>query len=267
MNETFSFNRYSKLLKKEFTERAPMMTKIAAIFSLILVGYWITLLLFGNDSAADSRLNYALLATVLTMIIAPFNLYKSYNHKKKGIDYILLPASVTEKFLSMQVLCVIVLPAIVFISVMLTDLVFSAISPTVFQGSAVAEFFGKGRPFADIIETFIFQQGCILGNFVFRKSKIFKTMISGTVLFIVFASILTFCMTVIFKDQMVAIQNMGTNLQINAINYPGVKDIMINGQNYEMLSGIRYVTIAIYYILFPAAFIGGTYYKMKTQQY
>jgi len=99
MNEIFNKNRFFKLVKKEFSERTPVIIKIAAIFSLLLAGYWLSMLIFnGGPASASSRNSYLFLATMITMIIAPFNLYRNYNHPKKGIDYVILPASVTENF-------------------------------------------------------------------------------------------------------------------------------------------------------------------------
>ncbi len=263
MNDTFSINRYYKLLQKELSERYPMIIKIASVFSLVLVGYWLTLLLTNSTPvSASSRSIYFPMALSLAMMIAPFNLYKNYNHRKKGVDYILLPASITEKFLSMQLICVIVLPLVVFISVLFTDIILSTISPSIFSGYAISGLWEKVGSFETVFKTLAFQQGCIFGNFIFRKNKIIKTFLSGIGLYIVIGLILAFILSIFFKGEFESLQNI--NIHIDNISQISIG---LDGAKRYTIKGLYYFALAIYYFVLPAGFISGSYYKMKTQQY
>lgn len=266
MNETFSINRYSKLLKKELTERAPIIVKIAGIFSLLLVGYWLTILLFNGDPVSIyPRITYLRFATFLTMVIAPFNLYKDYNHPKKGIDYVILPASVTEKFLNMLTNTVIFMPLITFSSILLVDSVLSTITPSIFPGYVITSLWEVEKTFGGFIAFLIFQQGCIFGNFLFRKNKIFKTLLSGAGIYIALALIVVFLISVLFKEQFVAMQNTHSVIKITNLSQLG--SITGSGTLTGFLKGLQYFSYILFYGIFPAGFLAGTFYKMKTQQY
>jgi len=266
MNETFSINRFYKLLKKELTEKTPKILKISAIFSLLLFGYWLSIILFkGQPVSIGARSAYVLFATFVTMIIAPFNLYKSYNHPKRGVDYITLPASITEKFLSMQTITVFILPLITFSLILLADTILSTITPSIFSGYTVSGLWVYEKPFENILEALIFQQGCILGNFMFQKNKIFKTMLSGAGLYIVIAMIFVFLVSVVFKSQFDAMQHM--NLQINISNISDLSKLGNNGEVVGQMQVLTKFVFAIFYVIFPVGFLAGTFYKMKTQQY
>lgn len=266
MNEIFSSNRFFKLLKKEVTERVPMIIKIAGIFSILLLSYWLTILLFNGDPVSmNPRIVYLRFATFLTMVIAPFNLYKNYNHPKKGVDYVILPASVTEKFLSMLTNTVIVLPLITFTSVLLVDSVLSTITPSVFPGYSVIGLWEFEKTFGGLFAALIFQLGCIFGNFVFKKNKIFKTMSSGAGLYIALALIVVFLLSVLFKEQFVTLQN--THSVIKITNFSQIGSLSGDGTMYGFLKGLQYFFYVLFYGIFPAGFLTGTFYKMKTQQY
>ncbi len=269
MNDIFSFNRYLKLVKKELTERAPVVIKIAAIFSIILFSYWLGKV-FGifnhvNPIGTGSRITYILFATFVTMIIAPFNLYKNYNHPKKGIDFIVLPASVTEKFFSMQIISVVILPLATFFLLLLVDSLLATISPSIFSGYAVNDLWSHKNLLENISETLIFQQGCIFGNFLFRKNKIFKTIMAGISIYLVLAIIIVFIISVLFKEQFAELQGMNRSFTIN--NASELNNFFGEGNVPGFFKWLQNLTIILFYVIFPLGFISGTFYKMKTQQY
>lgn len=270
MNEFFSTNRYYKLLKKELTERAPMIIKIAGIFSLLLVVYWLSMLLHLFNVYPISivgRSSYLIFATFITMVIAPFNLYRSYNHPKKGIDYVLLPASVPEKFVSMLTNTVIILPLITFFSILLTDTILSTISPSMFPGYLINSIWSTGKLFENVAGTLIFQQGCILGNFLFKKNKVFKTMLSGAGLYIALALILVFVLSVVFKDQFGTLHDMNVQFRMDSFFFS--KSGMADGNESVagFLKGLYNFLSVVIYVVLPAGFLTATFFKMKTQQY
>lgn len=268
MNEIFSSNRFFKLLKKELAERTPMIVKIAGTFSLILVGYWLSILIFdGGASSAASRASYLFIATFITMIIAPFNLYKSYNHPKKGIDYVLLPASVTEKYLSMLVNTVIISPFATFFAILFIDTILSTLSPSFFSDYAINSVLHNGGIWENFANALILQQGCIFGNFLFKKNKISKTILSGAFLYIVSAIIFIFFITVVFREQFIDISSTNSHIVIGQnslfqMGKPGSADGLVGA-----IKALYYLVQTTFYVLMPIGFLYGTFYKMKTQQY
>ena len=143
MNQYFSINRFWMLFRKEFSERIHTMAKVAIIFSLILVAAWLISILLSMAVHSSSimhvqgRFNYLLSVTVIMVIFSPLILYYRINNRKKGIDYITLPASFNEKFVSMLLNTLIVFPLVIILSILATDLIISTIHPTLFNGSII----------------------------------------------------------------------------------------------------------------------------------
>jgi len=244
----------------ELNERSYIIVKIPVIFSLILAGYWLTKLITGGIPVSPvSRVSYALLATGLTMIMAPFNLYKNYNHPKRGIDYANLPASVTEKFLSMQINCIVILPLISLLSVLLTDFVLSLVTPGIFPGRALTSI---SLTWDNASDALILQQAFILGNFLFKKNKVFKTIISCIGFYIVVGLVIALTIFLLYRDTPV-FQASG-----NIIHISGIEDLrLMLGKDVENTYKWIIRAIQVIYILLPVLFVSSTFYKIKTQQY
>jgi hypothetical protein len=244
----------------ELNERSYIIVKIPVIFSLILAGYWLTKLITGGIPVSPvSRVSYALLAAGLTMIMAPFNLYKNYNHPKRGIDYANLPASVTEKFLSMQINCIVILPLISLLSVLLTDFVLSLVTPGIFPGRALTSI---SLTWDNASDALILQQAFILGNFLFKKNKVFKTIISCIGFYIVVGLVIALTIFLLYKDTP-AFQASG-----NIIHISGIEDLrLMLGKDVENTYKWIIRAIQVIYILLPVLFVSSTFYKIKTQQY
>lgn len=263
MNDIFSFKRYSKLLTKELKERRIIILKMVGIVSIIVLGIWLTSILLKGDTGVSPSFRFSMMIMILviTMIAAPFNLYKSYNHPKKGIDYALLPASVYEKFFSMLTIVVIITPITILAALMLTDFVLSIITPSVFYGFA---FSGKmdEMSFSSIYDVLIVQWGFIFGNFLFKKSKITKTISLGIGIYLVLG--LIFASTV--KSVVFGQGNNSVNfsMEINNLN-----DFLANNSYDEenKIKWLLYTTKAIVYYIIPVGCLGGTLLKMKNQQY
>ncbi|PKO95860.1 MAG: hypothetical protein CVU12_07930 [Bacteroidetes bacterium HGW-Bacteroidetes-7] len=268
MKDIFNINRFGKLLKKELSERLPIMLKIAVILSISLVGFWLTYIIFKTDPQVSSygRAVYLFLVTYFTAVMAPFNMYKGFNHHKKGIDYISLPASVQEKFLSMVIISLVAMPLLVFAMVMMTDTAIALINPSVFKGfifSDTSFLNSSSTSFADLSILPLF---CLLGNLLFRGNKVVKTFLSIAGTYIVFILIVAFLFLYVFKDQITEIQ--GLQLQIK-LTVNSLTELYRN-EVFEGYPAIK-VTIAalavLYNVGFPVGALTGAYYRMKTIQY
>ncbi|MEN6569907.1 MAG: hypothetical protein ABFC18_07855 [Rikenellaceae bacterium] len=263
MNDIFSFKRYSKLLTKELKERRIIILKMVGIVSIIVLGIWLTSILLKGDTGVSPSFRFSMMIMILviTMIAAPFNLYKSYNHPKKGIDYALLPASVYEKFFSMLTIVVIITPITILAALMLTDFVLSIITPSVFYGFA---FSGKmdEMSFSSIYDVLIVQWGFIFGNFLFKKSKITKTISLGIGIYLVLGLIFASTVKSVVFGQVD--NSVNFSMEINNLN-----DFLSNNSYDEenKIKWLLYTTKAIVYYIIPVSCLGGTLLKMKNQQY
>ena len=263
MNDIFSFKRYSKLLTKELKERRIIILKMVGIVSIIVLGIWLTSILLKGDTGVSPSFRFSMMIMILviTMIAAPFNLYKSYNHPKKGIDYALLPASVYEKFFSMLTIVVIITPITILAALMLTDFVLSFITPSVFYGFA---FGGKmdEMSFSSIYNVLMFRWGFIFGNFLFKKSKVTKTISLGIGIYLVLGLIFASTVKSVVFGQVD--NSVNFSMEINNLN-----DFLSNNSYDEenKIKWLLYTTKAIVYYIIPVGCLGGTLLKMKNQQY
>ena len=271
MKNTFDINRFYKFFRKEYRELIPLILKYAAIFSLILVGIWLTSLLFNKNLRVpmDVRLIYLSVSVFFTMVMAPFTLYKNYNHPKKGLDYTSLPVSILEKYFTMVLFALIIMPIIITVSIVLTDTLISLISPNNFSGflwseAALAKL-TKGS-FADI---FIVPSMFLLGNLLYRKNKVLKTILSSIGIYLIITLVLSFIIFYVYKDQMAAINDAmeaKTNISINIRNLSD----LYNNEYLAGYPGLRF-TVGFFAIIYnfglPIGSLAGSYYRMKTIQY
>ena len=268
MKEFFTINRFFKLVQKESSERFHMMLKISAIFAALLAGYWLSMIVFsteGEITSAGSRAGYVFFSTLIAMLIAPFNLYKSYNHRKGGIDYALLPASVMEKYGSMLVNCIIFLPLMTFVSVLAVDTIITTITPSLFDGYAISNMNLWDKLSTGFLEAVILQLGFIYCNLLFRKYKVTKTLLATVSVYIVFIMIVVFFVTVVFKEEFKMMEGMSVN--INIANFSDLSQLDQFEGFSSLFKTLYYISQTIIYGIMPAWFLFGSYHRMKTLQY
>jgi hypothetical protein len=264
MNEIFSFKRFRMLLTKELKEKTPMILKIAGIMSLIIFGIWLTNILIAGGTPIGSGTRFVIICvlTTVAMIIAPFDLYKSYNHSKKGIDYALLPASVYEKYASMLVLVVIVLPLTVLLSTILSDTILSIISPSVFNGTAISVDSLSKINLENIYDALVLQWLFIFGNFLFKKNKVTKTIFMFLLLYLVLGLIFASTVKIIYAEE---IESM-TKLSVNIGSFGNI----IGNADLSAYPGLKWMSYTMSFItnfILPVGCLSGTLLKMKNQQY
>lgn len=263
MKELFNINRYSKLVAKEFNESRPLMVKIIAIFGLILVSLWLITLITDSSSAASTRYEVIKNALYVTMFLIPFTLYGKTNSKTKGIDYVMLPASSTEKFLSMITLSTVVFPVILFLVSISTDTILAAITPETYKGSIISNEFINSSLLKTYYHMIILQSFGLFGNLLFIKHKIVKTLLSLTIINTSLSLIILFLV-----KQFVDIEHVGNNISIKI-----GETLVFNGMDSALLAGSPLINAIVtgakitFYFIIPAIMFIGTYYKIRTQKY
>lgn len=262
MKDNFNITRFFRLYQMEFSEKLPIIVKLSAVCALILAINWIEILLFGWKAPELPllRTTFILLSILISMVAAPFILYKDCNHPRKGTSFANLPASLTEKFLSMQINCVILLPLITFLFVIITDTFLALIFPSEFPGFA-AGVINLGQ--IDFIILIILQQAFIFGNVLFTKHKIFKTIMLCVGFYILLKILIPLILTSMLKDQFVVIKGKLISIKLNNIFD------LLNFSGNEFGGAIKWLVYSVKIACFslPAIFLMGTYFKMKKQQY
>lgn len=136
MNNTFSFNRFGKYfmhdLKKAYSNGGLSLLVIGIIPLIVYVFYHMMTLVFSHEWA-DYTVSTQISALVtsifvLTMTI-PVKLYGGLTDKRSGADWLLIPASKLEKFISMVLVLTVVIPVTYFVLFFGTDWILSILDP------------------------------------------------------------------------------------------------------------------------------------------
>lgn len=165
---------------------------ICATFSLILYGSF-----YCEFGLAQKILT---LACYVTVVIAyPVKIYGRYTDKKTGANWILLPSSALEKFLSMFLIIVVVLP-VAFCGLMSI----SSGALVLLCGDSVKHFlpmlyeeahnaFEINGVYLLIVQWIVNILGFALGALVFKKRKIVKTFLCGFLLVMFLMAVIAWC--------------------------------------------------------------------------
>ena len=185
MNEIFDLNRFGKLISYECTCYVPRFTKVLVTMVCVIFAVWVTTVVFDSNVAFFERKAIFAFLFSISCFIGPFVVYKYFNDRKKGYAYAMLPASTLEKFLSMLLICVIVLPMISYVALVASDALLYLVSIC-----GVGGFFDIGvyNPLVITFEGYNFNISTPLSyistisvsmmfNSIFRKSKIIKTIL------------------------------------------------------------------------------------------
>ena len=144
---------------------------------------------------AGSRFSTMVVAFTMIIFTAPAKCYGGLTDKNTGSDFILLPASRLEKFISMILMCCIVIPTVFLAGYLVVDSLICSVCPEAGKGiiagisNAVNEILAEEEIPIEIIDrinlasaiddTWMIFLFFLLGALVFKKSKAIKTFLVG----------------------------------------------------------------------------------------
>lgn len=277
MNEYFNFNRFGKFLTYELNH-----AKASCGLSLLILGLIPAILLssyeifsfiftgnFGQIGMEVKRVAFSLCLIVLVMSL-PAKLYGRLTEKKKGSDWLMVPASGLEKFLSMVLIVCVVLPVCFGVLYCCSDLLLSAIFSWAYGDShalsIVSSFSKLSGNLADLgpdspiyfntsgwnIFWILYGSLCLnalaftLGAICFKRGKVGKTILCYFVLSILFSGIL------------VAIFGHGGSL--NGDDLEAFFENLTPKRAQHVINSI----INIPFIVLSAGLLTGLYFRIKT---
>ena len=103
MNNKFDWNRFCKVVNKDFRNMWPMFGTTMIILAALPFAVWLIMAMFGGsgvDLDADIRLIFIEVVAYIAAMMAPSRMYRTWNLRNEGIYYAMLPASKLEKFCS-----------------------------------------------------------------------------------------------------------------------------------------------------------------------
>lgn len=192
MNNTFSFERFGKVLAMDFKNYIRNYGISLVVLCSVPIAVWLISLIFGAEfGPIGRRISLGVIVTIAT-IMAPSRVYGKANLQREGVAFAMLPASALEKFLSMLLFCAILTPIVCMAGAWAID---SLLAMLPFGGfDAYVDVFGIGKLCQKIsVEEFTFFTPFklwyslilgmlfwsvlfMLGNMIFKKFKVVKTV-------------------------------------------------------------------------------------------
>ena len=168
---------------------------VNSLFNRLITGSWTA---YVNPV---NQVTSVIVATIVASMVFPAKMYGSLTERRAGSSWLMMPASNFEKWLSMCLVCLLVLPVFLGVLLLGTDAALSALFPMNYGRSLVYWLFNANSLIRDStgldisinIPAIIFIEWaeCILpfllGAIFFRKSKVAKTFLALMLLGLVFS--------------------------------------------------------------------------------
>jgi len=252
-NETFDFNRFWTYFKYDLRQMWRNHSKPAIFIGgmgLILYVVWVLVgLVFNSGQWTGPGVAPRLMVFFVAFFVLELYQSRTYGYltdRKKGSAWLMVPASATEKFVSMLLITLIVIPVLFLVVFLSIDSILALADPTV-GDSLIATALGGTQAFADmagesasmvdlpygtmvvlmvvgLIESFLF---FLLCGICFKKYKV----LSGIgILFLIstLMSIVTAALMPGFSEDLVYLEESeATRLVTSVINWSLVINVLI----------------------------------------
>ena len=261
-NNIFQFERVGKLIGRTFRQNSKTLLNN----TLVLAGLPILFLLIARLASNEGpsllfRSNFLTFLVVTIFIFSPFFYYYFYNHAKKGLSEVMLPASVLEKFVVMQIFCMILAPLMVLVFYGGSDALMAALFPLYQGGYAIVHFFNNRLTTDGVLVVFLSMQAVFIANLFFVRRKILKTIASYMVI--------NFLISIII---LAIIKAMESNGYFDTMS--GSVNVNLSDRGlFEFYSGDNSLTTFVMAlrifmgVILPILFMIGSYRLMKTNRY
>ena len=201
MNKIFSLKRFGRYftfdLKNAVNNFGLWLLIMCCLPVMLLIIKSLLSIVFGGGMALPSlteRMFLFSIALFFMMIASPVKLYGGLTEKKYGSSWLLIPASRVEKFISMLLICLIVVPVAYLIVYLGVDGILSLLikdySPAIIGSDAMKTFMSfhipEDIPFEMVGGSSLYFFGSmaatilvfLLGGLCFKKGKVGKTILA-----------------------------------------------------------------------------------------
>lgn len=197
MSNVFNFSRFGKYFIYDLRNLIARYGVSLLVLGLLPLAWYIVTVvpssIFSGVSLPSfgTRIGLFWVTTMITFIIFPSRVYGRLTNKEDGSDWLLIPASRLEKFLSMLIVCLVVVPLAFLAMYSLTDWLLSLADPR--YGQALATYNVNEVMFSPEDEEYIRLTGrgfwavwlglipvimiMLLGALVWKKGKVGKTIL------------------------------------------------------------------------------------------
>ncbi len=264
MNNVFDFKRFGNYFLYDLRRAKNNYSISLLVIGLLPVALYIITQFFslitgnGVTELSDVPKIVAIFAGIaIVMLSAGARIYGSITEKRAGSDYLMLPASTLEKWLSMVLVICIVLPVVLFVLLFASDAVMSLFFPNTYGDRLFQMDFAQGifdgmtgeEGFYFNLPAALFLGWCesmlifTLGAVCFKKAKIAKTLLC----IMVFSMVISPLMLLSFGQT-----NIDSDWLVEHFSDPDRAVSMINW------------TLSILYTVVIGGLLAGLYFRLRT---
>lgn len=232
MSNIFSFERFVKVLKYDLVMRVPAIGVFFLV--LLIMPHALHLMMdFGNNFSSGLRLDMYSVMCVFVIFFAPFKIYTAFRGKQELGSYIMLPASSLEKYVSMVLVSLILVPGTFILCTCLLDVILCLLFSGQYDSVVAVEYKMLLRGAGGV---FVLTSAAVLGNTLFKKGAPAKTLLCILILvFLWLAGIAEYMV-----DTFLEASNVDADAEV----------LQIRGEMIVNISTIVYFAVAIlFYIL------------------
>lgn len=177
MNNKFDCKRFGQVIARDWRLYLRRFGVTLAVWACLPIVLWITSLVFGFDIDPKARAGFIAAFIFATVMTVPAHMYGKANLSRDGVSFAMMPATHSEKFLSMVLYCSIVTPLLCGLGAWAVDSLLTLLPFGGFKEFVVPfnmEYLGHNLLFGAMLfftESSIF----MLGNMIFKKRKTGKT--------------------------------------------------------------------------------------------
>ena len=129
MNNKFEWNRFCKVVNKDFRNMWPMFGTTMIILAVLPFAVWLFMTVLGVDVPLDPAFRLMMIQGVayIAAMMAPSRMYRTWNLRNEGIYYAMLPATKLEKYISALLFSLVVCPLAVYLGSFVLDMFLTAL--------------------------------------------------------------------------------------------------------------------------------------------
>lgn len=263
-----SINRTIKVLNKDLKERISIILKLSLTISIFYIAVFVITNYINNSlpfvTSIDFWKYYTTIVISLTTIISPILLYDNINKDKSGIDFIMLPASALEKFISITIVSFVITPMVLISSLTVISAFLNSIYPIAHPFNLLNHNIFGSLSYTSFGEYITFPSLFLLGNVYFKKQKVVKTLLMTSGIVISFMTLFVITFKFLFWSNINEIKHINMSVNLNDLDKLNYLDMY---NQMPWLKFTLYLFSIIYYIIIPVTSLALSYRKIKTLQY
>lgn len=259
-NNTFQVDRFWKLvvrnlksLKKFWAQSALMIAGFPLLFFLINIS------LIGVNINLSNRTSFLFSMVSILLIISPFMLFFNYNHPKRGFTEVMLGASILEKYLVMQLACLIFVPLATVLIYCGMDSLLALLFPNLYHGFVIKEIWQQSVTLNNVTRVLMLQQSILFFNLLFVRHKVLKTIGVYILTTIALITIMVITISIWKSSGSLEIVNFQFNLSDRAL-------FEFYANDHPLIVTVLVSRIIIQVVL-PVVLVVGSYFILKNKRY